>query len=108
MSRIVLATERETQIEVEIGDRVFDLTRMTRSKQMALDEAEKGLEAAQTTDEVVAMIGGILSVMLVPQNGQKKSAGDVVKDLWMADKVELDDLTRLLDGIREASEARPT
>lgn len=107
-TRITVPDYRWADVEVEIADRVFDMVPMTRSKQAAFDEAEKALEAASTTDEVVEAMSNIIGVATTPRDSQRKTAGAVLIELWKADKIEMSQITGLLEGIQAAIEAPPT
>jgi hypothetical protein len=106
--KIGIPQSNHADVEVEIDDRLFGLTSMTRTKQLQLDAAEKALEEAKTSDEVVERMAAVVSIVLAPVAGQKKPAGEVLVAMWQADRVDMNQLVGLLENIQAAAAGRPT
>lgn len=106
--RVGLRDPQETLIEVELDDRVFTVAAFTRSQQARLDAAEEALQAATTTDEAAGKIIDVIDVMMSPTNGQKKTAGAILRELWETDKLAISQLSQLLEDLQEKATDRPT
>lgn len=105
---VTLRESQEEAIEVELDGRTFNVTALTRSQHKLLEEAEKALSGAEETDDVVKAILGIVDVLVRPTGTQRKTAGEVLLAMWEADKVSINQITGLLEDLREAAEGRPT
>lgn len=106
--RIGLRDPQEAAVEVELGDRVYKVATMTRTRQGQLDAAEALVEAAETADEVAVALIGVIGVVLEPVNGQRKGADVILKEMWEGDKLAISQLAQLSEDIQDAATGRPT
>lgn len=106
--RVTLRPPQEAAVELELGDRVFTVATMTRSRQKLIDDALKTLDAAETTDAAAAAMIGVIDVMTAPADGQKKGAGSVLLPMWEGDEISVSQLSALMEDMQQAVEARPT
>lgn len=98
---------------VELFDHKFTVKRVTRSVQKALEQVDKKLsadaasDADDDSDKIVALMAEGLNALLAPA-GHKSSAKTVLVACWKDDRLSLDQLHSLYDGVQESAAARPT
>jgi hypothetical protein len=94
-------------VTVELWGTEFNLKPATRSVLKAAEEYERKLDEAKDADELVKLMGELLDIRVVPQNGKRKLASKIILEKWEADQVTLSQVLDFAHQIAEATE-RPT
>lgn len=102
------APRTEGRPEVELFERVFVTQPGTKPRVKELDPILERINRATTTDDALAAICDGLDVVLAPVNGQRTTAGKLVRDNWDAGNLELADLSAFFEDVQELVSARPT
>lgn len=111
MTRLTLGGQEETTeaVELELWERVFVLKPITRSVQRAADEIQQKLADEDDSDEAVRLFGELLDAISKSTNGQRKTAGQLINEKWLADELSLTALAQFVEQVREAADQqRPT
>lgn len=95
-------------IEIEMWGRIFTLRKVTRSVQRTISELSEKLDVTTDDDEAVVLFGDLIDAVAQPANGQRKTAGGLINEKWLADELEVAEIQRFAVEVQEAAAERPT
>lgn len=108
MTRLTLGGGQDEPVELELWERVYQLQPLTRTVQRRVEELQGKLRDEADSDEAVKLFGGLLDAISKPTNGQRKTAGQLIEEKWLADELSLGDLSAFIERVAEAAQQRPT
>lgn len=111
MARVSLGGDGGYQhepVEVDLWGRVFHTRPITRSVKKRVTEIQGQLIEATDADIEAGLYADMIEAFTVPTNGQKKTAGQLIRERWEQDKLSDEELADFADRLREEMTRPPT
>lgn len=109
MARLEIGGENGhwTPEEVGVFGRLFVTRRVSRSVNKKITDINERLSAAANDDEAFELVAEMMDALLAPTGGQKKTAGQVLREKWEADELFLDQIEEFSRQVQESAVQGP-
>lgn len=94
--------------EIGVFGKVYTTRRVSRSVNKQINEINEKIRAAAGDDEAFEALAELMDLLLEPEKGKRKKAGDVLREKWEADELFLDQINAFSESVVEAAMSPPT
>lgn len=111
MARISLGGDdgyKHEPVEIDMWGRVFHTRPVTRSVKKRLAELQGALLETTDPDEEAGLYADMVEAFTVPTGGQKKTAGQLIREAWDADRLSDEELADFATRLQDALTSPPT
>jgi hypothetical protein len=101
MSRLSLGgTPALPSVEVDLWDRTYVARAMTRALTLEVEQLERKVREARSSDAGVEALADLIDAVLEPTGGQRKSAKALIVEKWKANELSVQQLVDFSDQLQ--------